>query len=135
METKITMAKTKTIQEKVEDLMDQFNFIKCHDIQFEILRDLGSKKMHELRIRDLKNDATEALEDVINQAQKLKSSGENKFGKILKFKKGHFLAIAEWVEEWDQPYYDDEDVSEITRYEEQIYLELYYFAESMNTAP
>jgi hypothetical protein len=134
MATKIKIIKAKSIQENLEDIMDHFDFIKCYGIEFDRLREILNTNPSNLRIRDLKKKASQALKNVIAEAQELESLGANKFNKLIKCQNGNFLALGEWQEQYDLPTnWDDEEPKEITRYEERLYLALYYFPESWDT--
>lgn len=133
MKTKITIQKAKSIQESIEDILDNFDFIACYDIEWERLKEIRKSDMPNLRIRDLKNQATKALQDVIAEAREYEKCGEDRFHPTIRILNGNFLALGQWIEEFDLEHCNSSDEQEITRYEEHLYLSLYYFVESGNT--
>jgi hypothetical protein len=128
MKTTIAINKATSIKENLEDIMDNFDFVKCYEIENR------ERNLANLRIRDLKNQATKALKDVVAEAEELESLEANKFHKLMQAQYGSFLALGEWIEQHDlQLNYDDEEPKEVMRYEERLYLALYYFPESWDT--
>lgn len=134
MEPKITIVRAKSIQETIEDLFDNFDFIACYEMEWERRKEFRKHGKHEFRIRDLKNQFSKALQDVVDKAQELENSGDNKFDKLLSAENGSFLALAEWIEEFDLPSFHPGDEEKVERHEEHLYLAIYYFADSLNTS-
>ena len=93
------MKKTKT-KEVIENLMDEFNFIECHEFEDQYCRDKYFKPTKK-RIRDLKNEAESAINHVIEQIENLEKNGKSKFNFLALSMVNSFLCIGYYAEEME----------------------------------
>ena len=126
-EIQIEIIPPHNIQKDLEDIIDHFDFISCYDIEWELRGENKKGKFSDLRVRDLKNQAIQALNFVIEKAN-IQANEQQKFNKPICHKVGNFLALACWWEAFDEPNVYDDDVqpTKIYRHAELLNLELYY---------
>jgi hypothetical protein len=90
-------SKQKTTREIIEDVLDEFDFIKCHDLESNKCKEISGHHTTK-RIRDLKNEAEKAINVAIEQIEDLEKQGKSKFNVLSHSMVNSFLCIVYYAE-------------------------------------
>jgi|GEM_PF-5847958 len=120
------MEKQRTFIEIVEDLVDEFDFIECHEIdrqRYEDSSPIGSLREYDKRIRTFRREAEKVLKAVLDQALEYEKLAENKYQGVFYERLNDFLAVGCWVKDGETK---DKDGKVLWTDKGGIYLHLYF---------